>query len=355
MTPKKILFLTPYPFDVAPSQRFRFEQYYDILESNGFLIDERSFLTVKGWRILYVSGRSFSKFFYVFIGCLRRVVHLWKVLGSDYVFVHREVAPLGPPVFEFMISKIFRKQLIYDFDDSIWIPNTSQQNGLARYWKWTSKVKKICQWASQVTVGNDYLAEYARIYASNVQVIPTTIKANQIQEAPLRNESKVLGWTGTHSTLKYLEKIAPELNRLIEKENLSMMVICNQRPSFELKNLIFQKWSKDSEIEDLLKMDIGLMPLKEDEWSNGKCGFKALQYMALGIPCVISPVGVNQQIIKESGAGLLSDDKAWEKNIEIIRSSVELRREMASKGVGYIRTKYSNEANFDAFLALFSA
>ncbi len=350
---KKILFLTPYPQDEAPSQRFRFEQYYSILESNGVSVTSRSFLTLKGWQVLYSSGNGLLKAFHVLWGYFRRVRHLFETLRADYVFVHREAAPLGPPIIEFVVAKIFRKRIIYDFDDSIWIPNTSKQNSMASFWKWNGKVKSICKWSRCISVGNEYLAEFALIYNDRVYVVPTTIDNSKVGRGAPVTEVTTLGWTGTHSTLKYLEQIADEINPIIDDYGLKFKVICNQEPSFFLKNMMYKKWSKESEVEDLSRIDIGLMPLDEDDWSKGKCGFKALQYMALGIPCVISPVGVNKQIINDSSAGLLSEEGEWAKKIEMIVKDFTLRKTMAQNGVNYILSEYTNAVNSASFLALF--
>ena len=123
-----ILILAPYPKGEAPSQRFRFEQYLDILTANGISFQYKPFLTEKAWKILYLPGKHAPKAFWILLGFLKRAALLMTVHKYDYVFIHREASPIGPPVFEWLIAKVCRKKIIYDFDDAIWLANTSEQN-----------------------------------------------------------------------------------------------------------------------------------------------------------------------------------------------------------------------------------
>ena len=154
---KKIIFLAPYPHGAAPSQRFRFEQYISMLESNGFEIRFEPFLNSKTWILLYSNGKSYKKFFGVLKSFFGRTLTVFLLFRYDYIFIHREVSHIGPPVFEFIISKLLRKKYIYDFDDAIWLPNYSDNNArfhrLKAYWK----IKKIIKWAHLVSAGNDFL------------------------------------------------------------------------------------------------------------------------------------------------------------------------------------------------------
>ena len=229
----------------------------------------------------------------------------------DFVYIHREAAPLGPPLFEWIIAKIWRKKIIYDFDDAIWIPVASENNKIARYVKWFSKVASICRMSYKVSVGNTFLGEYAGKYCKNIIVVPTvvdTIKSHaQLQDQD--TDTPAVGWTGTFSTLKYLDIILPAIKRLQEKYDFTFIVIANKDPQLPLKNYRFIYWSKETEIADLLQLHIGLMPLNNTELEKGKCGFKAIQYMSLGIPAVVSPVGVNLLIITDGENGFVAADE----------------------------------------------
>lgn len=139
----RILFLVPYPPGRAPSQRFRFEQYLDALTAHGHYYHLVPFLSVATWNILYKPGHAAAKALGILGGFARRVGLLFAVPAYDFVFVHREAAPIGPPVFEWVIAKVLGKKIIYDFDDAIWLANTSEANKIAAGVKWHHKVAEI--------------------------------------------------------------------------------------------------------------------------------------------------------------------------------------------------------------------
>jgi len=171
----KILFIVPYPTGKAPSQRFRFEQYYDLLKAQGYSFDCVPFLTDVIWVILYQHGRFILKASGILQGLLRRLALLFKLREYDFLFIHREACPVGLPFFEFIAARILRKKIIYDFDDAIWIPNYSEANSFFSFLKGYSNVKHICRYAWRVSCGNHYLCQWAEKYAQRVGYNPTTI------------------------------------------------------------------------------------------------------------------------------------------------------------------------------------
>ena len=353
---KSIIFIVPYPQNEAPSQRFRFEQYIPALKENGYQIHFAPFLDLKTWSALYQEGGFFKKF----TGILRSFLRRWKTIFSiykyDYVFIHREAAHIGPPIFEFLIAKVFRKPYIYDFDDAIWLPNYSESNAkvhrLKSYWK----VKYCIKWANQVTVGNSYLADYAMTYNSNVNIVPTTIDTVNYHNLNTDYDQKVIiGWTGTHTTMRYLDFIVPIIKKLETRYNFEFRVISNQRPDYELTSLKYLEWNLETEIKDLNQISIGVMPLENDIWSEGKCGFKCLQYMALGIPSIVSPVGVNNTIVNDNENGLFAETiDEWECAIEKLIQNKAERKRIGMAGKETIRDKYSVLAHTEEYIKLFS-
>ena len=355
----RILFLVPYPPGRAPSQRFRFEQYLDALTAAGHTYHLAPFISVATWNILYQPGQAGAKALGILGGFARRLALLFRVPRYDFVFVHREAAPVGPPVFEWIISKVLGKKLIYDFDDAIWLANTSEANKIAAGVKWHHKVADICRWAYKNSCGNAYLADYARQFNPRAVVNPTTIDTvhlhNQVrdQAAPGR---LVIGWTGTHSTLKYLDQVVPVLAKL-EAEGLDFefRVISNQPPAFPLKSLVYLPWRKDTEIADLLGFHVGLMPLENDPWAKGKCAFKALQYMALGVPALVSPVGMNTEVVQHGQNGFVCATPAeWEASLRQLLADSSLRQQLGAAARATIEQRYSVLANTPNFLSLFS-
>ena len=289
----------------------------------------------------------------------RRLALLARVPAFDFVFIHREAAPLGPPVLEWLIAKVLRKRIIYDFDDAIWLANTSEANRIAAGLKWHQKVGSICRWAYKNSCGNTYLAAYAKQFNTHSLVNPTTIDTehlhNQVrdQAAPGR---LVIGWTGTHSTLKYLDQVVPVLARL-EAEGLDFefRVISNQPPALPLRSLVFVPWRKATEIADLLDFHVGLMPLEDDLWAQGKCAFKALQYMALGIPALVSPVGMNLEVVQHGYNGFVcSSPSEWEINLRLLLIDIDLRKRLGKAARYTVEERYSVKSNTQNFLALFA-
>ncbi len=236
------------------------------------------------------------------------------------------------------------------------LPNYSESNArfhrLKAYWK----VNYCMKWASKISAGNDYLANYAKQYNSNVQIIPTTIDTEFHHSISCNHEQNktVIGWTGTHTTMHYLNELIPVLIELEETFDFTFLVISNEEPMFELRSLAFIKWEKETEIQDLAKMNIGVMPLQKDIWSEGKCGFKGLQYMALEIPTIMSPVGVNTTIVQDGINGFLASSlEEWKEKLILLLKDKELRKNLGKAGRKTVEERYSVKANQEKYLGLF--
>lgn len=353
-----ILFLVPYPMRHAPSQRFRVELFLPELDKAGITYKIQSFLDEQTWDVLYKGGGFIPKAWGVIKGFARR----WKMVlsglpGYDFVFIHREAAPLGPPVFEWIISKIFRKKIIYDFDDAIWIPNTSKENKLVSWIKAFWKIKYICKWADKVVGGNDYLCEYALSFNKKVIKIPTCVDtANRHNRLKDQHTGKIkVGWTGSHSTMKFLNQLIPVLRELQTRYDFEFVVISNKPPAFELSSLRFIPWNEGTEVEDLLQLNIGVMPLEKDPWCEGKCGFKLIQYLSVGIPAIASPIGVNQAIIEDGKNGFLCETKEeWDRALSFLIEQTDKRTKMGELGRSKIENEYSISSQSVKYTGLFS-
>jgi glycosyltransferase involved in cell wall biosynthesis len=359
---KKILFLVPYPLGLAPSQRFRFEQYFAALESAGFGLNVRCFFTASNWKIFYSPGRPIQKAMALFYGFARRVADLARLPGCDRVFIHREATPLGPPWFEWVTAKIFRKKIIYDFDDAIWLTDRAHETRLLKSLKWRSKVRAICTWSHKISCGNDFLKAYALRFNAGSVLNPTTVDTEhchfrgQRRASKIKNEKEVIiGWTGSHSTLKYLNTIGPVLRQIeMQYPDVSFLVIADAPPDLNLQRLQFIPWNPATEMEDLLNIDIGIMPLPNEEWTKGKCGFKGLQYMALGIATVMSAVGVNPEIILHGHNGFLArSDDDWVTFLSRLIEQPNLRHDLGACGQHTVEQRYSVQSNTRNFLSLF--
>lgn len=356
----KILFLIPYPPGVAPSQRFRFEQYLQLLAEKGFHSDVQSFLNNEDWKLFFRQGEFFRKILILISGFFRRVAILFKVNNYAFIFIHREAMPIGPPIIEWVVSKVLKKRIIYDFDDAIWLTDRKNESFFLTGVRWRSKVRKICEWSHKVSCGNEYLRQFALKYNSNAFLNPTTIDTQHLHNPEkyqkIPSEKVIIGWTGSHSTLKYLNELEPLLQTLERRyPHLEYWVIADQPPALNLKNLKFKKWTLESEIVNLSQFDIGIMPLPDDDWAKGKCGFKALQYMALNIPTIVSPIGVNKEIIQDRKNGFSCKGlKEWESRLIELIENFTLRNSIGREARKTVVEQYSVSSNTKNFLSLFS-
>jgi glycosyltransferase involved in cell wall biosynthesis len=339
----RVLALMPALYDTSPGQRYRLEQWEPLLRERGVEITYEPFEDEELHAMIYKPGMMGKKLQLVTRGLSRRLAQVRRAKDYDLVYILREAALLGPPVFEKLIHQR-RVPIVFDFDDAIFVSYRSPSNGYLSYLKFASKTKTICRIASHVMVGNPYLADYARQVNDRVTIIPTTIDTEKYR-VPQRREKNgppVIGWTGSYSTVQHLDTLRGALKKLAENESFRLRVIGT--PSYECDPVSVEAmpWRAATELEDLGEIDIGVMPLPDDRWSKGKCGLKALQFMALGIPTVCSPVGVNTDIIQDDQNGFIagSEDEWVDKLGRLLRSH-ELRRRLGHAGRVTVEQNYS--------------
>lgn len=336
----RVLALVPYPLGRAPGQRYRIEQWAPLLRRGGVQVTLSPFLSRSGMDLLYEPGHVAAKAHEVLRGYRKRLADVLWPGSADVIFVYREAALLGPAWIEWLLA--LRRPLVFDFDDAIYLSDTSQANAWTRRLKPVTKVETICRVARHVTVGNEFLASFAEDRAREVTVVPSTIDTDFYQVRPrARNPVPVIGWTGSVTTARYLAVLAPMLRRLRAKWEFELRII---GAKIELGGLAVRcvPWRGASEPEDLREMDIGLMPLPDDEWARGKCGMKALQYMGLGIPPVVSPVGVNASIVRDGINGFHArTHEEWIDRIGLLLEDEALRRRLGQEARKTVEESYS--------------
>ncbi len=354
----RILFLVPYPLKKSPSQRFRFEQYLSLLRSKGYVYEVDSFLQSQNWQKLSKLGGDISTLWMLAAGFVNRLRSLFRVRKFDFIFIHREALPVGPPLIEWLIARVLKRKIIYDFDDAIWLTDKTDESALLRWMKWRSKVSSISKWSYKVSCGNSYLSDFARRFNECVVLNPTTIDLlyHSKVHQPESKAKVVIGWTGSFSTVKYLQLLERVLQRIEDEfTNVEVMVIADRAPNLNLKRLVFVPWRAETEMDDLNRIDIGVMPLPDDEWSKGKCGFKILQYMALAIPAVASAVGANDTIIQQGESGYLcNNDEEWFQALCHLILDPDKRLQTGKLGQRVVRERYSVQSNSSNFLSLFA-
>ena len=352
---KKILFIAPHRLGRNPCQRFRFEQFLSFFESNGFETKLSSIVTKSQDEFFYLQGHYFKKFIVLLKGAIKRFADIKKVKNSDIVFVQREAFMTSSIFFEKQFKKTDTK-FIFDFDDAIWLPNVSEANKNLKWLKDSAKTSKIIQLADTVIAGNHYLADYAKQFNPNVFIIPTTVETNASYKKN-KNKTICIGWSGSTSTIKHFELAIPTLLAIKEKfgDLIKFKVIGQHNYHHPKLNFQFVNWSAENEIMELEEIDIGIMPLPDDEWAKGKCGLKGLQFMALEIPVVMADVGVNKSIIQDGVNGFLAKNESeWVDKISALVESESLRNKMGTLGRNTVLQNYSVDSQKQAYLDVFN-
>lgn len=355
----KVLYVAAHRPDRSPSQRFRFEQYIEYLKEHGFDYDFSYLITPEDDKFFYKPGSTLKKMRVVARSFVQRYKDAMKASTYDIVYIQREAFMTGSIYFEKTFSESAAK-VIFDFDDSIWLSNVSDANKKFNWLKNSGKTADIIKLADMIFAGNQYLADYARQFNENIEIIPTTIDTNEYQRLDMPNEdSKIcIGWSGSITTIQHFQYAIPFLKRIREKygDKVKFKVIGDGNYRNEELGVVGLPWRKDTELKDLSSFDIGIMPLPDDEWAKGKCGLKGLQYMALEIPTLMSPVGVNAEIIQDGENGFLATEiDEWIDKISLLVESAELRKQMGQKARQTVLDKYSVHALKDTYLKLFNS
>lgn len=277
-------------------------------------------------------------------GLARRAASLLPIgARPDVVLVQREAFFLFNEWSERLAS--LRAPIVFDFDDAIWIHAVSEANRRFGFLKNVSKIPRIARLAHTVIAGNEYLATWARQHNPRVHVVPTCVDTERWTDAPRTDTGIVtIGWSGSASTLAHLELILPALREVHRRFGNRVRVRVMGAPSFRdaALGVAGEPWSEPAEIPFLQSMDIGLMPLPNDEWSKGKCGLKGLTSMACGAATVMSPVGVNPSIIEHGVNGFLaSTHDEWVARLSELIEDAELRRHLGAAGRRTVVERYS--------------
>jgi glycosyltransferase involved in cell wall biosynthesis len=358
MNKTRVLFIGMHRFDRSPSQRYRFEQYLDFLDENMIECELSHLISEKDDKILYSPGKYLGKLLIFIKSWIKRYRDVKRAYQFDYIFIQREAFMTGTTYFEKKFAKS-KAKLIFDFDDSIWLEDKNEANSKLAFLKNPEKTSTIIALCDKVVAGNDYLANYAKQYNENVLIIPTTIDTGWYKPKPQLNKSKiVIGWSGSFTTIKHFENSIEALDEIKMEygDKVTFKVIGDSNYKYESLNIIGKKWESETEVEDLQDFDIGIMPLPDIEWTRGKCGLKGLQYMGLAIPTIMSPVGVNKEIIEHGVNGFLASTKEeWVQCLSQLIESKELRETLGKAGRKTVEDAYSIHANQEKYLTLFTA
>lgn len=345
----KVLALASYPNEAAAT-RYRVTQFIGPLAERGITLILRPFLDSRLFSSLYRREQLPRTAFGLAFSALRRLTDLWRASRADILFVQREAMMFGPPVIEWFSAKLLRRPMVLDLDDATYVRYTSPTYGrLANALKWFSKTDDLIGWAKVVICGNQSIADYVSKKGVRAVVIPTVVDTEQFH--PLTSgETRavpVLGWIGTHSTYPYLESIFPALERLAQNYSFRLKVVGAGRDQINVSGVEVENlpWDLSREIEDFQSFDVGLYPIVADNWALGKSGFKAVQYMAVGIPYVVTPVGVCAEM-GEAGVTHFAarTQEEWYEALRRLLSDAHLRKRMGEAGRSFAVGHYTMQA-----------
>ncbi len=349
----RILFWVPYPTEGA-SNRYRVEQYLPFLRKDGIGYELHPFWAPAAFKILYKKGHYLKKFYFLISGTISRISDIFRINKYDIVFIHREAYPIGGLFFEAIVARL-NKKIIFDFDDAIFLCASSHSNSFIEKFKNSNKVAMIIKLSSHVISGNRYLADFALRYNHCVSVIPTPIDTEQYRPEGVKSENKIIiGWIGSFTTSDFLNLLENTFINLSRRfSNVKFKIIGGKICLEKICNIENKEWSLQEEIKELRTFDIGIMPMPENDWTKGKCGFKAILYMSMGIPCVCSPIGINREIIADGENGFLAgNENEWFSRLSLLIEDKELRKRMGASARNTVEKYYSVQVNAPKFVEI---
>jgi glycosyltransferase involved in cell wall biosynthesis len=297
----KVLALTRYT-RLGSSSRLRFYQYEAVLKDFGIDVEVSPLLS---YHYLYCfNNQASTAWASVFSGYLQRLIQLFAAKKFDILWIEKELFPNFPAWFEQALVRLGIHYIV-DYDDATFHNYDLSNAALKKLL--SNKIDRVMANSALVVCGNQYLAEHANAAgAKRVEILPTVIDLNRYTVAPTKTESKlIIGWMGSPSTAKYLEQVVPALQIIAKEFAVQLQVIGANFTAADL-DIDCQPWSEDCEVSAIQNFDIGIMPLLDAPWEKGKCGYKLIQYMACAKPVIASPIGVNQEIVKQGINGYLA-------------------------------------------------
>lgn len=331
---------TAYPASAAGS-RVRVATFGPFLREHGIDLRYRPWLTEAEYAVIRSSAAPARKAAILARSSARLLSNSGAEPGIRLVHRFRSLLPIpgaDPP----------RHVDAYDFDDALFLPTDRTIDGkrindrFGALKREAQRCNAYIKRARLVIAGNPYLAGAASQHARRVEIVPTCV---DVEVQPLRRHADVevptVGWIGSRTTSPYLHQILPVFRRLNRDRLRARLVLVGGDPSLQADWIEHRPWSLDSERADLASFDLGIMPLVDDAWARGKCGYKLLQYFSAGVPAIASPVGVNVDLVGEDRGLLASSEKQWSTALETLLTDHEARREAGTAARIFAERRYS--------------
>lgn len=325
---------------LAASTRQRIVQTIPYLEREGITVDIAPLFDDVCMRSLFTTGKYGIG--NIIKAYAKRMLILLRSRHYDFIWIQYELFPYMFGELESLL-RLTNKPIIYDFDDAVFHRYDQHSNPIIRRFL-GNKLAPLLKHCAVAFCGNAYLEDYAKQYCTNTHIIPTTVDINVYK--PLikhtATEKSVLGWIGSPSTWSYCEPMTDFFVSLVKNNLLSMRVVGAGNAVDSNLPFTFRDWSEENEATDIQAMDIGVMPLSDDPWARGKCGYKLIQYMACGLPVIASPVGVNRDIVEHGVNGFLaSTEQEWRYAITALVRDAALRKQMGEAGRKKVEAQYA--------------
>ena len=350
---KKLLFICPYPINTVPGQRLKYEQYFNFFEENNFSCEVRSFFNIDEYKILYSKGKLFQKIGAVLKGYLRRLYTLFELRNYDLTYIFLNVTPLGGSLFE-KVFRFFSKKIIYDIDDLVYLNKYYKENKLAKYFRYPSKYFYLMKSSDHVITCTSYLDNFVKKYNKKTTNISSTVHTKIYTPKKFNRSNKiVVGWTGSFSTLPYLNLINNVILETQEMFGCDLHIISSKKEKFNYKKYKSIVWNSKNEVKDLKLIDIGLYPLPNEEWVKGKSGLKAIQFMSLGIPVIATNTEINRKVILNNKTGfLVNTEEEWLEALKKLIINKKKRERMSKNSIYHVKKNFSVDANKYKYLKI---
>lgn len=326
----------------VPSRRFRVDQYKEELAKGSISVKEYCPLINSQARLPGGLGAIRARYVLPVTATqllMNAVLRMPGIMGSyraDVTWLERSFLP----GFDWLALSLARP-LVLDIDDAIWL-----YNGVT-----AAALKRVLRSTDMVFAGNQFIANWCSDYCDTIRIIPTAIDCSRFKPLVQENNDRIftVGWTGTSGNFQFLKMIEPALARFLrEYPEARLLIVADAMPSLETlpaNQFDFVRWTPENEAPAVQAMDVGIMPLLDSDLARGKCSFKMLQYMACGIPVIVSPVGMNNELLDQGEVGFsaVTTDE-WYEKLEFLIKNREKATARGVRGRQVVLNGYSLES-----------